>query len=91
MRGLFYILNKRRVRNYSGNILFITGFESNSGGLAENIDATSEELQETPLLKIWDAENGTLIRTLNGHENSVSEVGFSFDDKLTKKLKKLLH
>ena len=33
-------------------------------------------------IKIWNAENGELINTLVGHQNSVRSVAFSFDNKL---------
>ena len=44
-------------------------------------------------IKIWDAETGDCLKTLNGHTNLVLSVCFSNNDhdELTQKIKKLIH
>lgn len=66
---------------YTGNHLIVFVGESNSGGYALNSDATSDELSETTLTKIWDNQSNTGFLNLKigtpGSNNLIGHNGIS--------------
>jgi hypothetical protein len=76
--------NNISVSKGSNKLYFFIG-ESNSGGIAENLDALPQELEETDIIQIWDNVENTSFKNLKigdpdsnnllGHTGLESYVG----------------